>query len=138
MAEEKVLIDKTVFPTDEVLKPVLRNTFTFYQDLLGKTGDFGQEWSFVSKKSGWNLKVVKKNKALLWLFPYQDFFRIAFAVREHEKELILNSDLRQDYKDLLTASKKYKEGYALRIDVVNEENYGEVLKVVDILKQVRK
>jgi len=84
------------------------------------------------------LKVVKKNKALLWLFPYQNFFRIAFAVREHEKGLILDSNLQQDYKDLLAASKKFKEGYALRIDVVDGETYGEVLKVVDLLKQERK
>ncbi len=135
--EEKVLVDKTVFPADEVLKPVLGHAFVFYEDLQRKTDDYTQEWNFTGKKSGWNLKIVKKNKALLWLFPYRDFFRVAFALREHEKSVVLRSDLNEEYKNLLMASKKYKEGYALRIDVNNEDSYREVMKVVDTLKQER-
>ena len=133
---EKILVDEAVFPTDEVLASTLGDTFTHFQELMRITDGYAQEWDF-GKKSGWRLKVSRKGKALFCVFPYRGLFRVAFALRDGEKDAVLASALSQEYRDVLSGSKKYKEGWALRVDVAGEDVHQEVIKIVDVSIQER-
>ena len=135
---EKVLVDESVFPTEEVLESTLGDSFACLQELVKVPGnDYAQEWDFISKKSGWRLKVSKRGKALFYVIPYAGLFRVAFALRDSEKDAVMASTLSQEYKDLLGASKRYKEGWALRIDVADADVCKEVVKIVDVLMRER-
>jgi len=135
---DKVLVDKSTQPTDALLQSVLGTPFAYFQEILGLTAAYTQEWTYPSKSSGWVMKISRKCKALCWLFPYQQMFRVSFALREHEKDALLdNKQIPASYKELLRGSKKYREGYALRIDVESQQTCNEVQVFIQQLMALR-
>ena len=135
---DKVLVDKSTQPTDALLQSVLGAPFACFQEILELTAAYTQEWTYPSKSSGWVMKISRKSKALCWLFPYQGMFRVSFALREHEKDSLLgNKQIPASYKELLQGSKKYREGYALRIDVESRQAHDDVQVFVQQLMVLR-
>jgi len=60
------------------------------------------------------------------------------ALREHERDLILNSQLNPDIKTMLSSEKKVMEGYPLRLEVDSSEQIFDIIQVVRILNDERK
>jgi hypothetical protein len=59
------------------------------------------------------------------------------ALREHERDLILNSQLNPDIKTMLSSEKKVMEGYPLRLEVDSSEQVFDIIQVVRILNDER-
>jgi hypothetical protein len=126
---------KEAVPTESDLKKALGELFSAYKEVLELTEAYDHEWKFYGKKHGWQLKVVRKGKALLYLIPQEKSFRIGCAVRENEKERLLNSSLPPKTKEELVTAKKYPEGYPLRLEIKSKTDMQEVRVVIEVLKE---
>jgi len=105
----------------------LNDSYVKYKELIKNADSFLRDWNF-SKSSGWMLKVHNKNKALFYIIPLNNKLKISMAIRENERKLFLkDNDLKNIHK-IIKSSKKYREGYALRFDIENDD-----FKQIDLL-----
>jgi len=80
---------KEAVPDERKLKKALGGVYPAYQEILTFIDAYPREWKFYGPKFGWQLKVTQKGKALFYLTPQEGSFRLGFAVREKEKEVLL-------------------------------------------------
>jgi hypothetical protein len=128
---------KEAVPTESVSRRPSASFTPAYKEIVGLTKAFDHEWKYYGKKHGWQLKVVRKGKAFLYLTPQEKSFRIGLAVREKEKERLLNSSLPPKTKEELATAKKYPEGYPLRLEIKSKTDMRAVHVVLEVLKELR-
>jgi hypothetical protein len=128
---------KEVTPNESTLKKDLGEVYSANKEVLELTEAYDHEWKYHGKKYGWQLKVAKKGKALLYLIPQEKSFRVGCAVRENEKERLLNSSLPPKMKEELAAAKKYPEGYPLWLEIKSKTDMRTVRVVIEVLKESR-
>lgn len=128
---------KEVVPDESKLEQVLGEMYDGYQEILTMTERCPREWKYYGKKFGWQLKVMHKWKTLLYLSPLKGSFRVGLAVRDDEREALLNSSLPPKVKQELTAAKKYPEGYPLRFLVKRESDMKSVRLAIQMLRSMR-
>jgi hypothetical protein len=128
---------KDIPPTEPILKEALGNLYSAYKEILELTDAFDHEWKYYGTKIGWQLKATRKGKALFWLTPLERSFRIGFAMRENERELLLKSSVSPKSKEQLAAAKKYPEGYPLRFEITKKTDMKDVRTVLEVLKELR-
>ena len=128
---------KEVVPDEPKIRKALGDLYPAYRELVDLTGPFSHEWKYYGKNYGWQLKVTHKGKALLYITPLKGSFRVGFAVRENEKELLLNSKLSRKTKGELETARKYSEGYPIRVDVTARADMKNLQVIVQILQEAR-
>ena len=128
---------KETFPDDLILKKAFGALYPLYKEILSLIESYSCEWKFYGPKIGWQFKVTKKGKALFYLTPLDGSFKLGFAVRDTEKEMLLNSKLPAKNKKELAEAKRYPEGHPLRLEVKKEGDMKAVRLVVDTLKSLR-
>jgi hypothetical protein len=118
----KLFLDPAHKPDEKSLESVLGRVYPLYQSLLTLTGKFSRDWNF-SKSGGWMLKVHGNKKALLYLIPMENEFKISMAIREKEREAFMSDPKFQSIHPLIYAAKKFVEGYALQFMITNEDDF---------------
>jgi hypothetical protein len=124
-------------PTDEILNDVLGNAYSYYRDLLDLLKVYSQEWIY-AKSSGWMLKIFDPHSSFLHIIPLREEFVVNLAIRENEKENILNNIYLEELHNQLKASQKHSEGYGLKFEVASVKEYRQVKLLVDQLIILRK
>jgi len=120
--QERPFLDQSDKPTEQTLQAALGGTYDCCQQVLVLASAFSQEWTH-TKSCGWMLKVYDRKKALFYLIPLQDGFRISLAIREAERDAFLRDDELRVLKDQISSSKKYPEGFALQFHIGNEVDF---------------
>lgn len=139
MPTSKVYFDrKEIVPDDQRLKIAFGLVYPAYKEIVTLIETYPREWKFYGPKYGWQLKVSHKGKALVYLTPVEGSFRLGFALRDNEKEALLNSKLPAKAKEELRAAKRYPEGYPLRLQVRKENDVKVIRLVVDTLRELRR
>ncbi len=118
--KERPFLDNSGKPTEQAMRAALGGAHTYYKKVIGLVNSYSQEWTF-TKSSGWMLKVFDRKKALLYLIPLHDGFKISLAIRENEREAFLRDDELEIMHDRISSAKKYSEGFALQFDVANRK-----------------
>jgi hypothetical protein len=126
-----------VRPDEPKLKKILGELYSAYKELLDLAEDFDHEGKYYGTKIGWQLKATRKGKALFYLTPIEQSFRIGFAVRENEWERLLNSNLSSQSKRQMATAKKYPEGYPLWLAITKKADMKDVRSVLEVLKELR-
>jgi len=124
-------------PDELLIKKRLADAFPAYHELIKKTGSYRQEWKFYGDKIGWQLKIAKKEKALLYLTPLDGAFRIGLALREPERDALLSSSLNRQLREELRSAKRVSEGYPLRFSVFGAADMKPVDLIIDLLMKMR-
>ena len=119
---ERPFLGKAQKPDTAVLEVALGPAFAFYSDLTDLCDGLKQEWVH-TKGSGWMLKVADSKKALCYVIPLDDAFRVSMAIRESERAALLESEHMADYRALLTSARKFAEGYSVAFDVTADSSY---------------
>jgi hypothetical protein len=130
-------ITKEAAPDNLELKRLFGDLYAAYQEILKLTESHHREWKCYGKKFGWQLKVMRHGKVLLYLTPLQSSFRIGFAVRENERQALLDSNLPAKTKEELSLAKKYPEGYPLRLSVNKKSDMKSVRLAIETLQSMR-
>jgi hypothetical protein len=138
MTTSNVLFNrKEEIPDDLKLKKALGILHPAYKEVLSLIEGYETEWKFYGPRIGWQFKATHKGKALLYLTPQEKSFRLGFAVRDKEKEVLLDSKLPKKVKEAFAAAKKYPEGHPLHLLVNRQSDMRAVCLVVNTLKTMR-
>jgi len=133
---ERTFLDKDIKPNGQALQSAFGEMYNYYQKLTDTAGTFSQDWNF-SKSSGWMLKVHDKKKALFYLIPLKNEFKISMAIRENERKTFLEDIELKIIHDILKSAKKYREGYALQFNIKNKGNFETVTLLIKKLIALR-
>jgi hypothetical protein len=134
--DERPFVDPGRQPTDDAVSAVLGAARPSWTRLLGLAGPFATEWSH-SARGGWMLKVADRKKALLYLVPLRDAFRVSLTVREAEREAFLADADLAPVHDRIREATRYTEGYALYFEVSGGADIGPLETLIGELVAVR-
>ena len=139
--EKPLLNDQEVLPTKEVLRNVLGNSFSSYEDLIKSvtTPEFGlvHEWNYYRDGKSWLCKVSFKKKTVFWLSAWNGFFRIAFYFTEKHLEGIAALDIAENIKEDFSLCKPVGKLLPLLIIINKTEQLPDVLKIAEFKKQLK-
>ena len=130
--DDRPFFDQSIKPTEPTLRAVLGSTYTYYKEIIGLASAYSQDWSY-SKSGGWMLKSHGRKKALFYLIPLNDGFKISLAIREHERTVFLHDGELGLLQDKISGAEKNTEGYALQFEITDP---GEVQPVVLFIRKL--
>ena len=125
-------------PEPASIAAALGQAHPWYEGVLGATEGFEREWRHYGKKYGWKLKIHDGAKALLELTIGTGGFRIGLAARERELELLRGDPLAAPVLAAFLDDRPEKEGWGIRIEIVNEARYAQALVLVGALAALRR
>jgi len=122
--------DKFCPPEDYAVEEVLGLLYPHYLVLRSLCHDCKQEWRFPGKKYGWVLKVERKRKAIFWLTPLQNMFKIGFIIRPSEQTPLLDRIQAGVVRSTVEHPTVYPEGLGFSLTVTDSLLAEEVVKLV--------
>jgi hypothetical protein len=130
-------VEKAYPPEADTLRNALGPLYPVYKETLQLVEGFDLEWKYYGRRIGWQLKASRKGKALFYLTPLQQSFRIGMAIRETEREELMRSSLPASVKKELKSAKRYPEGYPLRLLIARPSHMKSLHIVFELLKDSR-
>ena len=131
-----IYIDKLIEPNDKMLAHDLDNAKVFLDIIASfietEYGHLKPEWKYYNEKSGWILKMFNYKRNVLFVVPFDNYFRIAFTFGEKATEIVFSSNIPESIKKDLFETKKFVEGRTIRIDVKNETDLDHILTLIKI------
>ena len=128
--------DKLVEPNERMLLFDLENSIVLLNKIREfieiEYGNLKPEWKYYNKKSGWILKLFNRKRNVLFVVPCNKYFRTAFTFGDKATDKIFNSELPEMIKKDLFETKKYAEGRTIQIEVRNETDLNNILKLIQI------
>lgn len=83
--ETQLLRDQHIFPSTEVLKNALKESYGVYEELIQTITNtqYGLtiEWNYYKDGKAWLCKVQYKKKTIFWLSVWDQFFKKEFLRR---------------------------------------------------------
>lgn len=131
-----IFTNKEEVPTDVDLKACLGVTFDLWNSLrnyvlnqypLGK-----EEWNYPGVKYGWSYRIKDKKRAIIYLLPRDNYFKVAFVFGQKATDEILDSEISDTIKKELKQAKVYAEGRGIRIDVKEPSTIADIKKLIQI------
>jgi hypothetical protein len=135
--EGKIFLNELNKPTEETLHLALDKVYSHYKKIMKTVSDFSNEWIY-TKGGGWMLKIYDKKKALFYVVPLTNAMKISLAVREEEKKIFIVDDELKFYHSILRNAKRYAEGFALQINISDENGYKMFNQFITKLIKLRK
>jgi hypothetical protein len=133
---KKMFDDKNTQPTDEMLSQALGATFDYWKQIIdylkSEIDGVLEDWKFYGKKYGWQLKMLKKKRNLLFLIPSEGVFSVVFVFGDKAVAAVEQSDLPDTIKTELANAKKYMEGRGIKIEINSADEVEHVKKLVRI------
>lgn len=137
MDGDRVFMDAAQKPTEASLSEALGEARGFYDRVLALAGDFDATWSFTGR-GGWMLKVADKKKALLYMTPLLDMFRVGMTLREAERAELLGRQALVSLHPAMREARKFSEGYALYFAVDGSDACAQVESLVSEVIALRR
>ena len=107
--ENIVLIHKEIFPSDEILKDAMGDSYEAYKELCDKLLEINviPEWQFYNDFKSWLCKLPFKRKNLGWICAYKGCFTLTCYYQEKHLEQIEGSNISEDTKEKFYSSKPW-------------------------------
>jgi len=136
MDDLSIFIDKTIIPTDKDLVEKLGSKYKLWQQIhdlvLIKCPNGLAEWSYSGLKYGWSFRIKDKKRAIIYLLPRDQYFKVAFVFGDKAVSKIMESEISNDIKTEINQATKYAEGRGIRIDVKNNSVIFDIEHLIDI------
>ena len=129
-------MDKKCTPTNQDLIKTLGSTSSIWESLVNTTRILYpkamEEWNYSGEKYGWSFRIKDKKRAIIYLLPQDNFFKVSMVFGQKATDIILNSTISDDIKTDLKNTKVYAEGRGLRIDVSNTSSLKDIEELIKI------
>jgi len=134
--DKSLFTDKKSVPTDTDLVEPLGELYDLWQSLKLyvhlKYPAAVDEWNYPGDKYGWSFRIKDKKRAILYLLPRENYFKVAFVFGQKATDTIMSSQVSKAIKAELEAARAYAEGRGISIEVKNEEIINDIKQLVDI------
>lgn len=134
--DSRIFMDKALKPDNAGLQSVLGIKFFLWMDIrdyvFEKYPQAIEEWNYPGAKYGWSFRIKDKKRAIIYLLPGKQSFRIALVFGEKATHQALGSSIAASIKKEIEAAPVYTEGRGFRIEVANEQLLPDIKKLIDI------
>ena len=128
--------DKAIEPTDDQVAEVLGEVFPFWEEVIQyveeKHGHSEAVWKFTGEKYGWNMRVVRKKRTILYFTPKEKYFINGFVFGGKAILAAGQIDMPSSIIQIIHDAPKYAEGTGFRIEVHDKEIVQHIKKLIDI------
>ncbi|NVO10784.1 MAG: DUF3788 family protein [Bacteroidales bacterium] len=132
--DKSIFTDKNSTPSNDDLKESLGDTYQLWQLIkdyvISKYSKGIEEWN--CSNYGWSFRIKDKKRAIIYLLPRDEFFKVAFVFGQKATDIIMQSQISQAIKAELSAAKVYAEGRGIRIDIKNDNIIADIRKLIDV------
>ena len=135
--ETQLLRDSGIFPSEEVLKAVLGNSYATFDELIKTVTDTGlnREWRFYKDGKSWLCNVSNKKKTVFWLSVWDTCFKLTFFFTEKHLSGIAELNISEKIKTDFALSKPIGRLLPLLISIGNNEQLSDALKIIEFKKK---
>lgn len=134
--DKSIFTDKNIVPNDSDLAKALGPCYDLWQNMkeyvLLKYPKATVEWKYPGDKYGWSFRLKDKKRAIVYLLPRDQYFKVAFVFGQKATDVILKSDVSEAIKADLAAARAYAEGRGITIEVKNSMVVNDVKELVDV------
>ena len=139
--ETRLLGDKEVFPSKEVLEKALGKSYLAFHELIETISNekyaIVSEWRYYKDGKSWLCKVSNKKKTVCWISVWNKFFKVGFYFTEKTRlginELSIDNKIKEDFNQ----SKNIGKLIPLVINVSRKEQINDVLKIIEYKKKLK-
>lgn len=129
--------DKTIEPQDKDLEIALGSTYRLFEEIFKHLVDIHKdirpEWKHYGKKMGWQLKLFKGKRNIMFIVPFEGNFIVYFTFGDKAVQQVMESNLPDELKTELQNAKKYMEGRGINLSITKDsENVDHIKKLIDI------
>jgi len=120
MNEANAFIGKTKQPTSDEVDLALGKAAPIghsYLTWLAEEGVKEQEWTSVSAKYGWGLRMKLKKRTIVYLGPAHNCMTVSFVLGDRAVAAAKSSELASPILKVIEDSPKYAEGTGVRLIV---------------------
>jgi len=131
-------INNTTEPNDNELEVALGPAYSKFEEIFKYLVDtykeeIRPEWKQYSKKMGWQLKIFKGKRNILFIVPFKNSFIVYFVFGDKAVQQVMESDLPEDIKTELQNARKYMEGRGINISITEDSgNVDDIKKLIKI------
>ena len=130
--------DRTAPPDDADLAAVLGRSKTHWDAILAHVDGLegvAPEWKHYAGKHGWQLKLMAKRRALLWLVPHAKSFLAGMALRESALDALHEAGLPPELVESIENEKTVMEGRPARVEVRTKKDRLAVLALLALKRE---
>ena len=137
MAENEILLtDRNIFPSDEIIFSIIGEKQEYWKAIMKFMADnyigSAGEWNFYNDGKRWLFKMVFKKKTVFWGTILTDGFKVTFYMGNKAEPVIESSDLPVELKEEFKTAKRYGLIRPLTFNVTNQDDFTNIMKVIDI------
>ena len=137
--EKLILIDKNVFPDKEVLKCVLKDSFSRYEeftDLLSES-NITPEWNYYKDGGAWLCKMLLKKKNMGWIAVFDGYFSVTFYFLERHLDAIAALEISEQIKADFSQAKPVGKLIPMRVIVADSLTIKDIATVINLKKGLK-
>ena len=128
--------DKTRPPTQEDLRSVLGTRYAAWTRLLAliaeRIGPTTEVWKFTSASTGWGLRILQKDRVIVYMAPQSNQFLVSFALGAKAVVAARAAKLHSSIMDAIEAAPHYAEGRGVRIAVRDSRQLAALARLAQI------
>jgi len=117
--ENPVLIDKKIFPSEEIIFSHLGKSKILWQSIFEYVHEnhpeLIEQWKYYNDGKSWLLKVSLKTKTVFWISVFKDAFRMTFYFTDKAEQAIINSPISDMLKEQFKTGKRFNKIRGLTI-----------------------
>lgn len=126
--------DPANLPSSDELRGTLGSSAGRWAALLEHVhsahGPLTERWHHSGARYGWSLRLMQKERVILYLTPQQDAFLVGLVLGERAAQSAEAGSLPPLALDALAAAPKYAEGRGIRLSVTSDEQLEAVQALV--------
>ena len=134
--EKPLLQEQEIFPTSNVLKKTLRESYAAFEELSAILNEQALtfDWHFYKDSKAWLCKVSHKKKTVFWLSVWDGFFKTSFFFLERHLEGIAALETAENS---FTMEKEWGKMIPLIFNIRDKTQFPDLLKVVEFKKKAK-
>ena len=131
-----LLNEQEIFPTSEVLKGILKESYIVFEELSAILINEGivLDWKYYNESKAWLCKVSNKNKTVFWLSAWNGYFRTSFFFMERHLEGMIDLGIDDTH---FTIEKTWGKMIPLLFNISKSEQLPDLLKMVEYKKKTK-
>jgi hypothetical protein len=128
--------DKVKKPTSAMLKKALGRAYPLWEELRCAIGEqfapLTEDWVFSGKNYGWSLRLKRKKRAVLYMWPVEIPFQACFVIGGKAAEAARQSRLPAALMKQIDEAPKYVEGRVVQIPIKSKRDVANAVKLAAV------
>ncbi len=132
--DTSIFTDLNKKPQTSDLKTPLAEKFLLWMEIRDFVFDnypaAVEEWHVSIKKYGWGFRIKDKKRAIIYLSPRANYFKVTMVFGQKATDKILSSNISEQIKTELLNSKVYMEGRVVRLEIHDSTMINDIKKLI--------